>query len=47
MPSIKYYLRLLENTYEFIEKYVRLLEVDTALKFEHKANWNKIISDLR
>jgi len=47
MPSLKYYLRLLDNTFEFIDKYVKLLENDTALKFEHKARWNEIISMLR
>lgn len=47
MPSLKYYLRLLENSFEFIDKYVNLLENDTALKFEHKENWNKIISELK
>ncbi len=47
MPSIKYYLRLLENTSEFILYYVDLLEKDAALKFEHKENWNKIIGDLK
>ncbi len=46
MPSLKYYLRLLSNTFEFIDKYVNLLENDTALKFEHKEKWNKIISEL-
>lgn len=46
MPSLKYYLRLLDNTFEFIDKYVNLLENDTALKFEHKERWNKIISAL-
>jgi len=47
MPSLKYYLRLLDNTFEFIDKYVNLLENDTALKFEHKAKWNEIISELK
>ncbi|MEM9337096.1 MAG: hypothetical protein AAGA66_00080 [Bacteroidota bacterium] len=42
--SLKYYLRLLTNTSEFIENYVNLLEMDTALKFEHKNQWNSIIS---
>ncbi len=46
MPSLKYYLRLLDNTFEFIDKYVNLLENDTALKFEHKERWNRIISEL-
>ena len=47
MPSLKYYLRLLDNTFEFIDKYVNLLENDTALKFEHKERWNRIISELK
>lgn len=47
MPSLKYYLRLLDNPFEFIDKYVNLLEVDTALKFEHKAKWNFLISELK
>jgi DNA (cytosine-5)-methyltransferase 1 len=44
--SLKYYLRLLSDTSEFIENYVNLIETDTALKFEHKVMWNKIISEM-
>ena len=47
IPTLKYYLRLLENPYEFIENYVLLLENDQALKFEHKERWNKIIGELK
>lgn len=47
MPTLKYYLRLLDNTFEFIDCYVNLLENDAALKFEHKAKWNQLISDMR
>jgi DNA (cytosine-5)-methyltransferase 1 len=46
MPSLKYYLRLLENTFEFIDHYVDLLETDTALKFEHKHRWHDLIGEL-
>jgi DNA (cytosine-5)-methyltransferase 1 len=46
IPSLKYYLRLLSDTSEFIEKYVNLVEIDTALKFEHKKEWNNIISKM-
>jgi DNA (cytosine-5)-methyltransferase 1 len=42
--SLKYYLRLLSETSEFISNYVDLLESDTALKYEHKKQWNVIIS---
>lgn len=46
MQSLKYYLRLLDNSFEFVDKYVNLLENDTALKFEHKEKWNKLISEM-
>lgn len=44
IPSLKYYLRLLENPNSFIANYVSLLENDESIKFEHKEAWNKIIS---
>ncbi len=47
MPTLKYYLRLLTNPFEFIENYVNLLEEDTSLKYEHKEKWNKLISEMR
>lgn len=46
MPTIKYYLRLLNNTYEFIENYVNLLENDKSIKFEHKERWNELIGGM-
>lgn len=44
--SLKYYLRLLSDTSEFIAYYVNLIENDTALKYEHKKQWNIIISQM-
>ena len=44
IDSLKYYLRLLSETSEFISNYVDLIESDTVLKFEHKKKWNEIIS---
>ena len=41
-PTLKYYLRLLENTDLFIEKYVVNLEKNTEINTEHKLAWNKI-----
>lgn len=46
IPSLKYYLRLLSETSEFIENYVNLIESDKALKYEHKKQWNIIISEM-
>ncbi|GKV65546.1 MULTISPECIES: hypothetical protein [unclassified Sporosarcina] len=42
--SIKYYLRLLDDTFEYVNYYVENLKTDGALKFEHKEKWNDIVS---
>lgn len=42
--SVKYYLRLLEDPFEFIDHYVENVKVDGALKFEHKEVWNEIVT---
>jgi DNA (cytosine-5)-methyltransferase 1 len=46
ISSLGYYLRLLDNTSEFISNYVNLLEEDNSLKYEHKKMWNEIISSM-
>lgn len=43
-PSLKYYLRLLHNTYDFIDNYVENLKKDKTIKYEHKLKWNEIVS---
>lgn len=42
IPTIKYYLRLLSNPSQVLPLYVKELESDTAISFEHKDVWNKI-----
>lgn len=44
--SLKYYLRLISETSDFIENYVNLIERDAALKYQHKEQWNIIISQM-
>jgi DNA (cytosine-5)-methyltransferase 1 len=46
IKTLNYYLRLLEDPAIFIEHYVNLIETDSALKFEHKQMWNKLISEM-
>lgn len=46
VPSLKYYLRLLDTPALFIEHYATLLASDESIKFEHKEAWNKIIAEL-
>ena len=43
-PTLKYYLRLLENPDTFIIAYAELLEKDQDIKYEHREAWNKIVS---
>lgn len=45
LPTIKYYLRLIGNTEEFICNYSQLIEKDTELKIIHKTTWDNIIKD--
>ncbi|WP_338631072.1 DNA (cytosine-5-)-methyltransferase [Clostridium baratii] len=42
-PSLKYYLRLLENTDEFMNRYVENLQANSELNSEHKIAWNRIL----
>lgn len=44
-PSLKYYLRLLENTDEFMNRYVENLQANSELDFEHKIAWNRILEE--
>lgn len=42
--SLKYYLRLVKDPAEFIDRYVELIKHDDTVKFQHKTVWNDIIS---
>lgn len=42
--SLKYYLRLMNDPAEFIDKYVELLKHDGTVKFQHKTVWNDLVS---
>ena len=42
--TLKYYLRLLKDPAEFVEKYVDLIKVDETIKFQHKTAWNDAVS---
>ena len=43
LPTIKYYLRLVDNAEKFLVKYSKLIEIDKELKSVHKTEWNRII----
>lgn len=43
MESLKYYLRVLHDPNEFINRYVENLKRDNSIKFEHRDMWNKIV----
>lgn len=42
--SIRYYLRMLSDPAEFVDKYVELLKTDDAVKFQHKEAWNEVVN---
>ena len=42
--TIKYYLRLLTNTDEFMDNYIENLKNNTEVKHEHKISWNTIVN---
>ena len=43
-PTLKYYLRLLENPDAFIITYAELLEKDKDIKYEQREAWNNIVT---
>jgi len=43
--TLEYYLRLLTDTADFIDKYVECMKSDETIKFPHKTKWNEIISE--
>lgn len=46
IPTLKYYLRLLDDTSLFVERYANLVFTDSAVKFEHRLEWNNMVSAL-
>ncbi len=40
--TINYYLRLLQNPSDFIDKFVTLLEIDEGVKYPQKMAWNEL-----
>lgn len=42
--TLKYYLRLMNDPADFIDKYVELMKQDETVKFQHKTVWNDLIS---
>ncbi|WP_375561367.1 restriction endonuclease, SacI family [Bernardetia sp. OM2101] len=43
LPTIKYYLRLINSLNDFIKNYSFLIENDTELKKVHKEKWNELV----
>lgn len=44
LPTIKYYLRLINSLDEFIENYNNLVQNDNEIKKIHKEKWNELIN---
>lgn len=45
MNTLKYYLRLLDNTDEFLVNYLKNITDNSELNHEHKIAWNKILKE--
>jgi len=43
--TLKYYLRLLTNTAEFVDRYVELMKADESVKYQHKVKWNELVAN--
>lgn len=43
--TLKYYLRLMNDPAEFVDKYVELMKKDETVKFQHKTTWNELVSN--
>lgn len=44
--TLRYYLRLLPDPADFIDKYVDLVKSDPAIKYQHKVAWNECVAKL-
>lgn len=45
IPTLKYYLRLLDNTDNFIETYMKNIQNNNEINSEHKLAWNAILNN--
>ena len=43
-PTLRYYLRLIGSTREFVDAYVTHLETDPSVTFQLKEAWNEIVA---
>lgn len=46
IPTLSYYLRLLNSPEKFVEQYSQLIEIDQELQSIHKLKWNEILSTI-
>lgn len=47
VPSLKYYMRLIDAPAKFVEYYAALLASDESINYEHRKAWNDIIGSLK
>src|SRR5690606_1923700 len=46
IPTIRYYLRLLDDPSDVFPIYASLLQKDKAIAHEHRTSWNKVVMGL-
>ena len=47
MPSLRYYLRMLEDPSDVFPAYIELLNSDKAVAHEHRTAWNEVVKNLK
>ena len=47
LPTINYYLRLLDNTDDFMNVFIKTLQNDPEINYEHRIASNKILSEYK
>jgi hypothetical protein len=45
--TLRYYLRLLPDTAEFVDRYVELIKADPAVKYQQRAAWNECVAGIQ
>lgn len=45
MKTLNYYLRLIENTDKFVERYIKNINSNPEINYEHRVSWNRIVNE--
>jgi DNA (cytosine-5)-methyltransferase 1 len=46
MKTLNYYLRLIENTDIFLNRYIENINNHPEINYEHRVSWNRILENI-